>query len=396
MCIRDSVVAIDPDPVHLAAAPLLVLAVCLDVVLGLAGDDAGVAAGARGQVHRETPRVVLVLEPGIKADLRNVLEPSGELGVLAVLLERARANEVAPFHVEVVLRRGELEGRAGLLYRGRREPEAGGGPDAVCVHARAVADTANARAPVAEMQRHDVVGLAGEDPHRGRERGARCGDGDEVLVLHAEPFRRREAQVRGVVPRELRERLRNFLEPAVVREAAVEDAGIGPEDDLEAGRLRRRGRSRDVRDGLESPSRKRAAFDEPVVKRLAEKSVEAVRVLLLPVCPEQVEPFRGRLPERRREHLERRLPAVERLEERLEDRDGAVESARIAPGFELVRLVHVPRAVLARLVVVEPEARAESDLLQPLDEAEVRWSVERGVAAEDCLLYTSPSPRDRT
>src|ERR1019366_6451632 len=116
---------------------------------------------------------------------------------------------------------------------------------------------------------------------RGRERRAPRGDGDEVLVLHAKPFRRREANVRGVVPRELREGLRDFLKPAVVREAAVEDAGIGPEDDLEPGRLRPRGGSRDVRHGLEGPGRQRAAFDEAVVKRLPEKSVEAVGVLLL-------------------------------------------------------------------------------------------------------------------
>ncbi len=47
-----------------------------------------------------------------------------------------------------------------------------GGADAVGVHAGAVADAAGARAPVAEMQRHDVVGLAGEDPD-GRRRGSR-------------------------------------------------------------------------------------------------------------------------------------------------------------------------------------------------------------------------------
>src|ERR1035441_8950779 len=90
------------------------------------GCEIGVAAGAGRQVHREAPRVPVVLEPGVQADRGNFFEPAGELGVLAVLLERARANEVAPFHVEVVLRRGEFGGPAGLLHRGRREPEARG------------------------------------------------------------------------------------------------------------------------------------------------------------------------------------------------------------------------------------------------------------------------------
>ena len=40
------VVAVDADPVHLAAARDLVLADDRDIVLGLAGDHAGVAAGA--------------------------------------------------------------------------------------------------------------------------------------------------------------------------------------------------------------------------------------------------------------------------------------------------------------------------------------------------------------
>src|ERR1017187_2187486 len=257
------VITVDPDPVHLAAAPHFLLADRRDVVLGLAGDGAGVAAGAGRKVHREAPRVPVVLEPGIQADRGNYFEPAGELGVLAVLLEGSRADEVAPFHVEVVLRRGELESPAGLLHRGRREPEARGRTDAVGVHAGAVADAAGARAPVAEVQRHDVVGLAGENPGGRREGRARRGDGDEVLVLPAEPVRRREAHVRRVVPRELRERLRNLLQPAVVREAAVEDAGIGSKDDLEAGRVRRRrrGRRRDVRGGLESPGLERAVSD---------------------------------------------------------------------------------------------------------------------------------------
>src|SRR5664280_1838210 len=139
---RTLVVAVDADPVHLAAATHLVLADGRDVVLGLAGDDARVAARAGRKVHREAPGVLVVFEPIVHADCRDVLDPAGELRVLAVLLERSRADEVAPFHVEVVLSRGELEGPAGLLDRGRREPEARGRADAVGINAGAVADAA--------------------------------------------------------------------------------------------------------------------------------------------------------------------------------------------------------------------------------------------------------------
>ena len=110
--------------------------------------------------------MVLVREPGYRRIVGPSFDRPGELGVLPVLLERAGANEVAPFHVEVVLRRGERVRPLGLLDRGRRDPEAAPPPGAVCVHARAVADAAGARAPVAEMQRDDArrAGRGGSTP----------------------------------------------------------------------------------------------------------------------------------------------------------------------------------------------------------------------------------------
>ena len=65
------VVAVDADPVHLAAAPHLALADHRDVVLGHAGDDAGVAAGARVEVDGHPPLVTLaVVLPGSTAAAR--------------------------------------------------------------------------------------------------------------------------------------------------------------------------------------------------------------------------------------------------------------------------------------------------------------------------------------
>ena len=58
--------------------------------------------------------------------------------------------------------------------------------------------------------------------------------------------RRRRRDQRGVVPRQLRQRLRQFLQPGVVREAAVVDARIGTEHDFEpaGSRCRRRAERR--------------------------------------------------------------------------------------------------------------------------------------------------------
>ena len=53
-------VAVDADPVHLAAAQHLLLADHGDVVLGLAGDHAGVAAGAGVEVDGHAPLLPLV------------------------------------------------------------------------------------------------------------------------------------------------------------------------------------------------------------------------------------------------------------------------------------------------------------------------------------------------
>ena len=58
---RAAEVAVDADPVHLAAVQHLLLADDGDVVLRLAGDDARPAAGAGGQIDRHAPAVQIVL-----------------------------------------------------------------------------------------------------------------------------------------------------------------------------------------------------------------------------------------------------------------------------------------------------------------------------------------------
>ncbi len=57
------VIAVHADPVHLAAAQHLILADHRNVVLRLAGDHAGVAAGAGRQVDRHAPLIALVVSP---------------------------------------------------------------------------------------------------------------------------------------------------------------------------------------------------------------------------------------------------------------------------------------------------------------------------------------------
>ena len=65
------------------------------------------------------------------------------------------------------------------------------------------------------------------------QRAALVGQLQHVAGLHAEAVRGGGAQDRGVVPGELGDRLGQFLQPAVIGEAAVVDRGVGAEDDFE-------------------------------------------------------------------------------------------------------------------------------------------------------------------
>ena len=74
---------------------------------------------------------------------------------------------------------------------------------------------------------------------------------------------------------------------------------------------------------------------------------------------------------------------VERLDERLNDRDRAVVRARVRPRFEEVGFGDVPVAQLRGLVVVRAEVDAEAHLLKARAEVEVGRRVVDGVAADD-------------
>src|ERR1019366_1830417 len=57
----------------------------------------------------------------------------------------------------------------------------------------------------------------------------------DVFEVQLEPLGHRRADHDGVVPGQLGQRLRQLLQPSVVREAAVVDRGIATEVDLDVG-----------------------------------------------------------------------------------------------------------------------------------------------------------------
>src|SRR3989440_4943164 len=106
-------------------------------------------------------------------------------------------------------------------------------------------------------------------------------------------------------------------------------------------------------------------------------------ILLAPELAHDVvrRPFRA-IAERSDQFM-RRAAAVERRDQRLHDRDGAVVRARIAPRFEKMRLRNMPMTQRRRLIVVLTEVNAKLHLVHRIGELEVgRRRVDR-IAAED-------------
>ena len=171
------VVAVDADPLHRAAALDLVLADDRDVVLGLAGDDAGVAAHAGGEVDRESPRVAAGRHLRIerhRGPRRRLAHLRDGVGIAPVLLRRDRADQVAALHAPVMLRRGERGAAARLCdLEPGADPERVAPAQRVGVEALAVGDAPASRAAVAEVERDAVLGLSRHDPDGRRDLAAR-------------------------------------------------------------------------------------------------------------------------------------------------------------------------------------------------------------------------------
>ena len=79
----------------------------------------------------------------------------------------------------------------------------------------------------------------------------------------------------------------------------------------------------------------------------------------------------------------RRTAAVERRDQRLDDRNRSVVGANVTPGLEEVRLGDVPVTLCGGLVVVEAEVGTQRHLLQRLDELQIRGRRVDRIAAED-------------
>jgi hypothetical protein len=379
LLVRPGDVAIDAEPVHLPAGHHLILADDGDVVLGLAGDDARLAAGAGRQVDRHAPPVVRV---GVGLVQRERLAGAGkglgvdlfllllgrEVGLLVVGPQGGGADRLTGLHQVVLLGAGDPLALLGLADRQPGgEPGVLGGAQQVGVEAdpllAGAADPPGVHPAVAQVDGDGAVGVAGHDPDGGADGPVavlQLDDvGREAAVLaavdvaadaHAEFLGRPRAHDGRVVPGQLGDRLGQLLGPAVVGEPAVVERRVGLEHDLIGAALLpspplgRRGGPQvflpplaqaDLQ-GLEP-----GAGDDAVVDRgLPERLEVAGRLPALPVLAPVVahglvtgglEPAADD-----GQDLVGGAALVKRLDERLHDRSGAVERPRIAPRLQVV------------------------------------------------------------
>ena len=197
---------------------------------------------------------------------------------------------------------------------------------------------AGARSSVPEMHGDAVVGMTGRDPHRSSKGAALVFQLQHVLGVEVELLRSSGTDPRGVVPGHFVLRLGQFLEPAVVGPRSIPDGGIGPEDNLQT--LDRRGLTAGRGFGGDVDGGKRAVRNYAIVQRLLPEHVEVG--LTLPILLDQLVSGFVRLTGECCDHFVRVLAAVERRDERLDEADGSVVAADIAPRFQIVRFGNVP------------------------------------------------------
>ena len=320
---------------------------------------------------------------------------------LLVLLLVRLAHDRAPFHRAVLLRAGDLMRLPGLgqlradgVAQALRVAQFVGVVEAHIMSDAARATGLGALASVAQREAEGIIREAGLHPDRPDDFASAEFDLDDVLILDAEFFRRLAADEHETIPDRLGDGVGEFLEPGVIRPASVIHLEVAMEDDFQA--FLRRGSGRN---GIES-LRRRTGRNRRVIRTRHRARQEAIVQKLLPRLLETTRAGKGaerlaydvvRL-ERRleaadaREHFQLRDAIEQRRDERLHRHQRAVSRARVAPGFEVMRLREAKRRQVTcreRLVLVSAEADDVLRLGLRLGPLEVGGRGERGIAAED-------------
>src|SRR5258708_17820778 len=115
--------------------------------------------------------------------------------------------------------------------------------------------------------------------------------------------------------------------------------------------------------GRHCPRGKPSAFDPPIMQRLTPELLEvSAGVLFLPVGANEIISGRIGLTREQSDKFQRTLSVVERRDQRLDNADGAIVGAHIAPGLELMSRADVPLAEFRGFVLIEAMMDAKRNL----------------------------------
>ena len=256
---------VDAQPVHLTAARDLLRPDHGDVVLGLASDNAGIAADAGVEIDRHAPGMPVVTP--FRIERGRGCRIAGRVSLVGA----DDAVDVLSRHRMVLLGRDQRHASGKTPDGAADDPRLGGGAQPICVEADDVLRCAREHPAVAERQRHCARSLTRQQPDWCRER-ARCGPNlDEVAVpepKHRSGVGRNQG---GIAPDLLGEGPRELLEPGILGEAAIPHGRIGGEHNVERrGWGWRRGRAIPVRAQGHGHGRKGGAGNHAGLKRARE------------------------------------------------------------------------------------------------------------------------------
>ncbi len=158
-----------------------------------------------------------------------------EVGIRAPFGQRGRERDGATLHREVGLGEGERQLLTAELAQldVAGEDEGVGGAQDVSIRSHASRQLFGAFAPVSEVNGDGVFGVPGRDEHGQVEDSTLPSHLDDVFILDREARRRARTEECRIAPGQLGEGLGELLQPAVVGETSVVDAGVRQEAELE-------------------------------------------------------------------------------------------------------------------------------------------------------------------
>ena len=225
------------------------------------------------------------------------------------------------------------------------------------------------------MHRDRLFGMARNDPDWNLDRATLVREGDEVAILQVMRRRQFRRQPGGVVPGQPGDRLRTLLQPAVVGETAVEDRRVRAQQQSKALTLAEFSSSlRDLRSRNRLRTRRAGGrLHHAIVQRLAPPGLEILRaVTLAPGRLNELHVVGGFFAaDQEFQHLRDAVSVVERIDEGLADRSGAVVGQPVAPALQIVVHRNLPVAVPGRLVLVKPEMHARLHFRERAGELEI-------------------------